>query len=128
MSESRRLASCVGRIAAQLAEQRDDKADCELVLQMSATVDRSKTERGTISIYFVAEAVRILKARDVPTEPLLERAGIPVKFLKEPLARVSPAQFSTLWTSITRALDDEFFGLDRHPMREVAMPRCATPP
>ena len=62
--------------------------------------------------------MRLLEARSVPIEPLLERAGIPVKFLKEPLARVSPAQFSTLWTSITRALDDEFFGLDSHPMRE----------
>lgn len=85
---------------------------------MSATFDRSKPERGTISIYFVREAVRLLDVRNISIEPLLDNAGIPAKFLKEPLARVSPAQFSTLWKSITRALDDEFFGLDSHPMRE----------
>jgi AraC-like DNA-binding protein len=88
------------------------------VLRVSASSHRSGAKPGTISIYFVREAVRLLETQNVPIEPLLERAGIPVKFLKEPLARVSPAQFSTLWTSITRELDDEFFGLDSHPMRE----------
>jgi AraC-like DNA-binding protein len=90
---------------------------CE-ALQVSALSGRSKTERGTISVYFVVEAVRVVEARGVPIEPLLEQAGIPPKFLREPLARVSPAQFSALWTGITRQLDDEFFGLDSHPMRE----------
>jgi hypothetical protein len=85
---------------------------------VSATFGRSKTEPGTISIYFVGEAVQLLDARGVRMEPLLEQAGIPVKFLKEPLARVSPAQFSSLWKSISRELNDEFFGLDSHPMRE----------
>ena len=85
---------------------------------MSTLFGRSKTERGTISIYFVGEAVRLLEARGVPIEPLLEQAGIPLKFLGEPLARVSPAQFSSLWKGIARELDDEFFGLDSHPMRE----------
>jgi len=85
---------------------------------VSTLFGRSKTERGTISIYFVGEAVRLLEARGVPIEPLLEQAGIPLKFLSEPLARVSPAQFSSLWKGIARELDDEFFGLDSHPMRE----------
>jgi AraC-like DNA-binding protein len=87
-------------------------------LKVNALFGRSKAERGTISIYFVGEAVRLLEARGVPVEPLLEQAGIPLKFLGEPLARVSPAQFSSLWKGITRELDDEFFGLDSHPMRE----------
>jgi AraC-like DNA-binding protein len=85
---------------------------------VGALFGRSKNERGTISIYFVGEAVRVLEAHAVPIEPLLEQAGIPLKFLREPLARVSPAQFSSLWKGITRQLDDEFFGLDSHPMRE----------
>jgi AraC-like DNA-binding protein len=85
---------------------------------VNAPFDRPKTERGTVSIYFVREAVRQLGVRGVPIEPLLDQAGIPVKFLAEPLARVSPAQFSALWKSIARELDDEFFGLDSHPMRQ----------
>jgi AraC-like DNA-binding protein len=85
---------------------------------VGVTFDRSKTERGTISIYFVGEAVRLLDARSMAIELLLDQAGIPVKLLKEPLARVSPAQFSALWKGIARELDDEFFGLDSHPMRE----------
>lgn len=74
--------------------------------------------RGTISIHFVREAVRDLPARGLDVPALLQQSGIPPAFLAEPLARVSPQQFGTLWQAIARKLDDEFFGLDRHPMRE----------
>lgn len=76
-----------------------------------------KPERGTIAIYFVHQALRCLALRGVDAEPLLLRAGIPAAFVREPLARVSPEQFGLLWRDIARTLDDEFFGLDAHPMR-----------
>ncbi|RTL28512.1 MAG: AraC family transcriptional regulator [Burkholderiales bacterium] len=76
-----------------------------------------KSERGTISIHFVQEALRCVAARGLSVEGFLQRAGIPPAFIHEPLARVSPAQFGALWRDIARALDDEFFGLDSHPAR-----------
>lgn len=76
-----------------------------------------RAERGTIAIHFVQEAVQCLRARGLAVEPFLTRAGIPPEFLAQPLTRVSPAQFGHLWRDIAAALDDEFFGLDRHPAR-----------
>jgi AraC-like DNA-binding protein len=76
-----------------------------------------KPERGTIAIHFVQEAVRGLAPRGLDAADFLARAGIPPAFLSEPLARVSPQQFGLLWRDVARALDDEFFGLDRHPAR-----------
>ena len=76
-----------------------------------------KAERGTIAIHFVQEAVRCLAPRGLDAAEFLARAGIPPAFLNEPLARVSPQQFGLLWRDVARALNDEFFGLDRHPAR-----------
>lgn len=76
-----------------------------------------KPERGTISIHFVQEAVRCLAPRGLAVDAFVARAGIQPALLGEPLARVSPEQFGALWRDIARALDDEFFGLDRHPAR-----------
>ena len=55
-----------------------------------------KSERGTISIHFVQEALRCVAARGLSVEGFLQRAGIPPAFIHEPLARVSPAQFGAL--------------------------------
>lgn len=76
-----------------------------------------KVERGTISIHFVQNALRCVQARRMDVDGFLQRAGIPVHHLHEPLARVSPDQFGALWLDISHRLDDEFFGLDTHPMR-----------
>ena len=77
-----------------------------------------RPERGTIAIHFVQEALRCVQARGLAPEGFLQQAGIPLAFVDEPLARVSPAQFGVLWRDIARALDDEFFGLDSHPARQ----------
>lgn len=76
-----------------------------------------KVERGTISIHFVQNALRCVQERRMDVDGFLQRAGIPLHHLHEPLARVSPDQFGALWLDISQRLDDEFFGLDRHPMR-----------
>lgn len=74
--------------------------------------------KDTISIHFVREALACLERRGLAAEPFLLRAGIPPQFLREPLARVSAQQFGTLWRELAHELDDEFFGLDSHPLRE----------
>ncbi|MDE2593969.1 MAG: AraC family transcriptional regulator [Burkholderiales bacterium] len=76
-----------------------------------------KVERGTISIHFVQNALRCVQERRMDVDGFLQRAGIPPHHLHEPLARVSPDQFGALWLDISHRLDDEFFGLDSHPMR-----------
>lgn len=74
-------------------------------------------ERGTIAVSLVEEAVCCVRRRAIDPLPLLEQAGIAPQLLASPNARVSSTQYGALWNAIGRALDDEFFGLDSHPMR-----------
>jgi hypothetical protein len=85
-------------------------------------------ERGTIAISLVAYSVALAARRGVAAEPLLAQAGIAPALLAQPRARVSAQQYGALWNAIARALDDEFFGQDRHPMRSgsfIAMSQAA---
>ncbi len=74
-------------------------------------------EKGSIAICFVEHALRELHERKIETAPILREAGIAPHLLGIPQARVSAASYSTLWRLVARALDDEFFGEDSHPMR-----------
>jgi AraC-like DNA-binding protein len=59
---------------------------------------------------------------------LLARANIAPQLLDSPRSRVSPRQYGALWKAIAQVLDDEFFGLDSHPMKSgsfIAMCRSA---
>ena len=73
--------------------------------------------RGTIAIQFVLDALQGAGRRGVDPAPLLARAGIPAERLATPRARVTPRQYAVLWRELADCLDDEFFGLDSHPMR-----------
>lgn len=75
------------------------------------------TEKGTIAIAFVHEALATLVARGHDTAALLHRAGIAPELLAAPQARVTSLQYGQLWHHIAQAMDDEFFGLDSHRMR-----------
>lgn len=79
-----------------------------------------QVEPGTISIHFVREALQAASGRGVAEAAVLQTAGIPLGFLDEPLARVSPAQFGTLWRTLARHMQDEFFALDARPVRPGA--------
>lgn len=79
-----------------------------------------QVEPGTISIHFVREVLRAVAGQGVPEGVVLQRAAIPLAFLDEPLARVSPEQFGVLWRTVARHLQDEFFALDPHPVRPGA--------
>lgn len=74
-------------------------------------------EKGTIAIAFVHEALVCVRARGIDGESLLREAGIAPELLLSPQARVSSLHYGQLWHRIAQAIDDEFFGLDRHPMR-----------
>ncbi|WP_144150137.1 AraC family transcriptional regulator [Paraburkholderia sp. BCC1885] len=88
----------------------------------------SKTDKGTISLSLVEETLALARARGLDVRPLVEAAGIAPHVLAAPKSRVSSAQYGALWSGIARALDDEFFGQDSHPMRSgsfIAMTQCA---
>ena len=87
-----------------------------------------KSDKGTISISLVEETLALARARGLDVTPLVEVAGIAPQMLASPKGRVSSSQYGTLWAQIARALDDEFFGQDSHPMRSgsfVAMTQTA---
>jgi AraC-like DNA-binding protein len=77
----------------------------------------NRTEKDTICVSFVEEALReaVLYGHDAAA--LLAQAGLPGGLLQSPLARVSADQYARLWHVLAAALDDEFFGMDTHPMR-----------
>lgn len=87
-----------------------------------------KNHKGTISLSLVEETLALARARGLDVLPLIDAAGIAPQILNAPRSRVSSAQYGALWAGIARALDDEFFGQDSHPMRcgsFIAMTQCA---
>lgn len=73
--------------------------------------------KGTISVSFVEDALLEAERRGIDTADLLHQAGLNQALLATPQARVSPEQYGKLWHLLAAALDDEFFGMDSHPMR-----------
>ncbi|HEX7156955.1 MAG TPA: AraC family transcriptional regulator [Burkholderiaceae bacterium] len=87
-----------------------------------------KNDKGTISVSLVEETLALARSRGLDALPLAEAAGIAAPMLASPKSRVSSAQYGALWAAIARALDDEFFGQDSHPMKSgsfVAMTQTA---
>jgi len=78
----------------------------------------STIERGTIAISFVHEALECIRSRGLDANGLLVRAGISPELLNRPQARVSAGHYAELWRLIAHTLDDEFFGMDSHRMKE----------
>jgi AraC-like DNA-binding protein len=72
-------------------------------------------EKDTVSMYFVRAALMTLKS---PARTrVLDAAGIAPELLATTDSRVSAHAFSTLWMTVARELDDEFFGLDPRRMK-----------
>ncbi|MFW0756316.1 AraC family transcriptional regulator ligand-binding domain-containing protein [Pseudomonas sp. H11T01] len=74
-------------------------------------------DKGTTSIGLVLEALEGASRRQLDTSIALQQARIDPELLTSPQARVSAAAFSRLWVALSDLLDDEFFGIDSHPMR-----------
>lgn len=77
----------------------------------------SSSEHGTIAASLVEETLKLARAGGLDAASLLTTAGIAPSILSSSKSRILPKQYGTLWTTIARALDDEFFGQDTHPMR-----------
>ena len=75
------------------------------------------SEKGTIAIAFVHEALVCLRTRGIDEHEVLQAAGIAPEMLASPQARVSSEHYGQLWHGIAQAIGDEFFALDSHPMR-----------
>jgi AraC-like DNA-binding protein len=74
-------------------------------------------EAGTIAICFVTAALRAVRERGLPVEPLLLSVGMSPSVLDSPQARVSVQQYGALWRLVAVTLDDEFFGQDSRRMK-----------
>lgn len=70
-------------------------------------------ERRMIRASFVEEALDCLRRNAIAPEPILAGVGLPSPVV-EP---VSAEVYGALWLKIAAAMDDEFFGLGRRPMR-----------
>ncbi len=73
--------------------------------------------KGTISIALVNEALNVALARGIFIDQIALRAGISPELLAYPKARISVSAYAQLWIEIAKCLNDEFFGMDSHPMR-----------
>jgi len=74
-------------------------------------------DKGTTSIALVHEALQSARHRCLNLTVALANADIDPQLLDAPKARVSASAFARLWVEIADLLDDEFFGIDSHPMR-----------
>lgn len=74
-------------------------------------------EKDTISIALVHEALKYASQKNVDIDAILISAGIDPADLNHLHQRVSTRSFAQLWVHLSDALNDEFFGLDQHPMR-----------
>lgn len=72
-------------------------------------------EKHTVSVYFVNAA--LARVSPIGRERALAAAGIAAQLLEIEGARVPATAYSQLWLAVARELNDEFFGLDRRPMK-----------
>lgn len=73
--------------------------------------------KGTISIRLVKEALHNAERQGYEINDLLTQAGIAPELLHTDKTRVSVIQYAQLWIVLADAMNDEFFGMDHHPMR-----------
>ncbi|MGN2484033.1 AraC family transcriptional regulator [Acinetobacter calcoaceticus] len=80
-------------------------------------VVQSSLSKGTISIALVHEALSVAYAKGLNTQIILNKVGIPAELLMSPKARVPVTTYAQLWIELANTMNDEFFGMDSHPMR-----------
>lgn len=78
---------------------------------------QAEDQKGTVAVSFVHEALAVAHTRGLDTQALLHQAGITPHLLQSPRARISASAIAALWAVLADAMDDEFFGMDRHPLR-----------
>ncbi|NIE76970.1 AraC family transcriptional regulator [Pantoea sp. Ap-967] len=79
------------------------------------------SEKDTISMQLVREALLQTCPAGEPDRGLLARAGIAVEQLHLPAARVSADAYARLWRLLARRCNDEFFAMDPRGLRSGSL-------
>ncbi|MEB3900436.1 AraC family transcriptional regulator [Pseudomonas putida] len=75
------------------------------------------SDKDTISMQLVREALLQTCPTGHPDAPLLARAGIDAAELEQPDARVTAEAYARLWRLLARRCNDEFFAMDPRGLR-----------
>ncbi|RZF49680.1 AraC family transcriptional regulator [Acinetobacter halotolerans] len=73
--------------------------------------------KDTISNALIREAVSVAASRGLNIVHIANRAGISAELLTSPKARIPIIQCAQLWVELAESMNDEFLGMDTHPMR-----------
>ncbi|MDC0687370.1 AraC family transcriptional regulator [Mitsuaria sp. RG] len=79
------------------------------------------SEKDTISMQLVREALLQTCPAGEPDAGLLARAGIAAEQLDLPEARVTAESYARLWRLLARRCNDEFFAMDRRGLRSGSL-------
>lgn len=79
------------------------------------------SEKDTISIQLVREALLQSCAPGAATVEALSKVGIDPALLGQPIARVSAIAYARLWRLLARRTDDEFFGMDPRKLKSGSL-------
>ncbi|KAF0866641.1 AraC family transcriptional regulator [Pseudomonas sp. LD120] len=79
------------------------------------------SEKDTISMQLVREALLQSCAPGAATDEVLSKAGIDPAHLQQGTARVAASAYARLWRLLARRLDDEFFGMDPRRLKSGSL-------
>lgn len=79
------------------------------------------SEKDTISIHLVREALLQSCAPGAATAEALSKVGIDPTLLQQPDARVPATAYARLWRLLARRTDDEFFGMDPRKLKSGSL-------
>ncbi|MDH1377738.1 AraC family transcriptional regulator [Acinetobacter junii] len=71
----------------------------------------------TISNALIREALSVAASRGLNIVNIANKAGISAELLTSTKARVPVNQSAQLWVELAKSMNDEFLGMDTHPMR-----------
>ncbi|MFC1394255.1 AraC family transcriptional regulator [Acinetobacter junii] len=73
--------------------------------------------KDTISNALIREALSVAASRGLNIVNIANKAGISAELLTSTKARVPVNQSAQLWVELAKSMNDEFLGMDTHPMR-----------
>jgi len=79
------------------------------------------SEKDTISLHLVREALLQSCTPGEATVEVLSKVGIDPALLQTPSARVPATAYARLWRLLARRMDDEFFGMDPRKLRSGSL-------
>lgn len=73
--------------------------------------------KDTISNALIREALSVAASRGLNIVNIANKAGISAELLTSTKARIPVNQSAQLWVELAKSMNDEFLGMDTHPMR-----------